>query len=729
MLSNTMHWVLMCGPVRAIFNSCFITPCTGDLMFAHRRLGDWQNGLMALLVAMVILPQVTCFAQSMDFAIDVDSPLFAGGDMIASAKPWTVTRTGGQSTFKKVEGQMQWIIKAANVALVTAKFKQPLSVEGQWQWQMIQPDSAKLAAMLVVQLHGMVDEKDQPFIIRILPGKQSAEMGDASGTWQVAFEDIEAPLQWSLGWDKTTGMLTLCLAGQPLVSMKAKAASDRLMLQMDVTRGEAIFTRMQWVHAVAKPDVATLPELAITFNPTDWLQLRSSWQAYFGTHYTTADPQGRWNTVRGYGAPHIGPPRDGAYRDDATLRTGPFDDQTIRLDVQDMGRDMPGRGTRTDLGTLLPGLFASGMDAIYQAPIQMSNPTDIILNKNLSYWGIRLACEVNPQAAGEHVFWQWGNEVNGLHLDLFNDREKIKQGRSQWAFTNKTEKADAYAEHVLAPGIEVMRKVSSDVYGDPARLPVVCGSLGNSYNPKSRLWLDRVMSHRVAGSQAPTLTGKTIDELVDILTVHYPFGNERWDKTMGELHDKYMATRKVKAIWITEEYGLRGNGPVAIVQRAMRFMEWASLYDLDARQTRLCWWGSDKPKSGGSAHEAIDRFGKALGNAPLKLAVHLSLENNSRIYMLVPDQKVRPTRLVVAMVPAGQGENQAIQAGKLVFHGLPDALPQSLAGRLIQFSQSVPPFEKPIQLSADGQGLTVELNTVVSEPALLIVSDEGELDK
>jgi hypothetical protein len=632
---------------------------------------------------------------------------------------WLVTRAGGRSTFKKVEGKQQWVLAAPNVQSLTAQYKTPLDPAGQLQWTMIQLASARESAMLVLQLNGLVDQDDQPIFVRVIPGAQKADMGEAQGTWEQVFEDIDAPMQWSLGFDELAGRLVLRLAGQELVSMPAKRVEPMLKLQVDVTRGNATITQMHWDVPTPKSQTQPLPEMAIRFTDSDWVQLLSSWRDYFGVHYTTEAPANRWGTVRGYGSPHISPPRDGVYREDATLRTGPFADDSLKLDVQDICRRVQGKQSTTHLGQMLPQLFDAGLDAIYQVPLVMRDAEAVRINKNLAYWTIRLACEVNPDAAAKHVFWQWGNEVNGLHLDLFGDKEKVQQGRSRWAFSNQSEKATAYAEHVMAPGVEVMRQVGKDVYGDPSRLPVVCGSLGNSYNPKSRAWLDKVMDHVIKGDDAPSLAGKRMGDLVDILTVHYPLGTDQWDKSLGAIHDKYMSHGTVKGIWITEEHGMRGAGPVTILQRGMRFLDWASLYGLDAHQTRLCWWGTDRPKPGGKASLAIDLLGRVLGDAPLKMAVHLSLTSRQRICVLWSEGSGRPTKLLVVLLPGGQGEGQSLSASRLTVEGLPAQLPGVVVGKLIQFSQSQIPVEKQVAVAVGDKSLIIELDAVITEPSLV----------
>ena len=72
----------------------------------------------------------------------------------------------------------------------------------------------------------------------------------------------------------------------------------------------------------------------------------------------------------------------------------------------------------------------------------------------------------------------------------------------------------------------------------------------------------------------------------------------------------YLATGKVKGIWITEDHGRAGRGPVTILDRGLRFLAWAAKNHLSAEQTRLCWWGERERDPGGAGAEVAALIGQ-----------------------------------------------------------------------------------------------------------------------
>ena len=642
-------------------------------------------------------------------------------NLMATQNAWEITAKKFASRFKRVDGKHIWYLRATNKHPITTVYKQPVQAWGQLHWTMRQPDADEKSGMLIWQLHGMTDLAGKPIVARIIPGQQTVQLGDQTQKWQTVFEDLGAEMQWILGWNDASKELELKLGDETLIRQKAQWQDPNLKLQMDVTRGPLAITQMRWISPrdVTLSD-EQMTDITLRTAGLDWFDLPSSWTAYCGIHYSTQDSEHRWSIVRGYGAPHIAPVKPQDMREDATLRTGPFSERTIRLDLQDIGRKV--RKRSIDFTTLLPKLKADELDAIYQAPIRFIDKNQLVMNKDIAYWTIRLACEWNPDYATDHIFWQWGNEINGLHLDLFGNKADVKQGKNRWSFSNQPEKADAYAEHILAPGIEVIRKVGQDVYGDPNRLKVVCGSLGNSYNSKARAWLDRVLQHRIAGDHAPTLKGQRVLDLVDILCVHYPVASDPFDKTLSGYFADYMKPGHVQGIWVTEEHGRRGRGTASILMRGMRFMQWAGRYQLNAQQTRICWWGTTNPKPGGTASIAIDQLGQLLGNTPLTMGV-MSLPNQlGKAYLLRPQQANSTMQLFLVIEPT---RDHVLNVGKLKLPDLTHGSHGNLDAKWIVYSTDHPPVERSLTdkiTTNDGnQGWTIDINEAINGFAIVSV--------
>ncbi len=664
--------------------------------------------MMMLFVGWLSLPGLAQSRQSVE-------------DLLADANAWDVTAKRFASKIKKVDGQPTWFLRSSAKHPISARYKTPVTAWGTLRWSMLQPDANEKAGMFIVQLHGMTDSDDQPMVVRITPAKLTAQLGKTVKQWESVFEDLGAELQWSLGFNDQSKHIELKLGDETLIQTQAKWDDPNLTLQIDVTRGPLTVSQMQWVTPNEVQLAAQrFTDITLDTSNAKWLDLPSSWKQYMGIHYTTRTPGQGWSTVRGYGSPHLGPPGDGKYRKDATQRTGPFDEQTIRLDLQDIGRQS--RLETSNFKLLLPRLKADGLDAIYQGPIRLIDKQSLKLDKNLAYWTIRLTCEWDRQYAADHVFWQWGNEINGLHLDLFDDKAKVKAGRSRWAFSNQPEKADAYAEYVLAPAIEVMRRVGQDVYGDPKRLPIVCGSLGNSYNSKARAWLDRVLKHKITGTHAPSLAGKRILDFVDIICVHYPVASDPYDKTLGQYHADYFQPGHVKGIWVTESHGRRGRGTATILMRGMRFLQWAANYQLNRQQTRICWWGTSKPKPGGKADIAIDQLGDILGDIPLKMSVLDLPDEQGKVYLLLPSQSQQTMQCFMVIAPQKQ---HALSIGSLHLPNLSVNWDSSTTARLIEYSTEHQPTQRDLTAEHhEAGGITFKLDAPITGFAILTLMQQ-----
>jgi hypothetical protein len=445
--------------------------------------------------------------------------------------------------------------------------------------------------------------------------------------------------------------------------------------------------------------------------------LPSPWQAYFGLHSVSVavlEATG-CQTVRGFGGPHVGLTRN--YRNraaNAPAYVGPFTSEPVRVALTDIRRHGSPKGPSID--QLLQPIIENRLTAIYNCA-DLFHPSPAPFDKDLAYWTLRVIHERFPDAH-KNVRWQWGNEVNSLHFDPTNIKAKIaKTGESKWKYANTVEKRQHYVEGFLAPAIETVYKVSRDVYGDPQRIPIVSGSIANIYNPKYRAWMDDVLNHRIEGAQAPSLADDPVFEHIDLLTVHYAFGRGNGAEVMQGIYDTWVKTDKVEALWITEEHGGQGKGPVTIVDRSMQFIDWAASNQLTADQTRLGWWGARINKPGGQGIEAVKILGQFLANS--RLHVTRRRVGDATVYVLAGQgKKERIDRIIVAVVP---DRSLTLAVGRLSL-----SLPESSRSapwlaRAVQFSAANRPVEWQPQLSTGRNPLIVNIDRVIEEPFVLFV--------
>ncbi|MFZ5832450.1 MAG: hypothetical protein ACOY3P_20375 [Planctomycetota bacterium] len=469
---------------------------------------------------------------------------------------------------------------------------------------------------------------------------------------------------------------------------------------------------------------AAVTDVTFTVNNKTMTAMRSQWADYFGTHYaSTPEEAGKtWNTVRSYGGTHVGIQSENPA---APPRTGPFTGRDVRLTLE----DFRGPRGRRSAAELIPELVEHRFTGIY-IMTNIVGPSLEPFDKDRAYWAVRQIHEKFPEAR-RHVVWQMGNEVVSGHFDpkgVWNRREAAQEEQQVRAKQGKTKpeqrednffgydlrwKEDYYVNDYLAPAIEATERAAKDVYGDPRAIQIALGSM-NPYNRPNLEFLRNVMDRTFDGRQAPTLQGEPVWKHIDLLTVHYMTGSPENIATLQQYHDDYLKTGKVTGIWVTEDHGRAGKGPVTILDRGLRFLSWAALNDLGGAQTRLCWWGENEPEPGGRGREATMLVGGFLAGRPLHLS-HRQ-ESGANIYLLADAADGTLSRGLVAIVP----ERGGLDCGTLTLTLPAAAGKKKWNARAVSYSLESPPQVSEVVLSQRAESLIVPVNTRVSGAWLLM---------
>jgi len=215
------------------------------------------------------------------------------------------------------------------------------------------------------------------------------------------------------------------------------------------------------------------------------------------------------------------------------------------------------------------------------------------------------------------------------------------------------------------------------------------------------------------------LKGEPVWKHVDLLTVHYMTGSPGTIATLQQYHDDYLKTGKIKGIWITEDHGHAGKGPVTILDRGLRFLDWAAMNNLSGVQTRLCWWGENAREPGGSGTLATRLLGGFLAGRPLHF-FHRQ-ERAANLYILADATDAKLSRGLVAIVPERFG---AFDCGKLTVALPPAAAGKTWSARAVNYSTEEPPKISTVTLSRSGDSLIVPVNQILSGAWLLMLADD-----
>lgn len=470
----------------------------------------------------------------------------------------------------------------------------------------------------------------------------------------------------------------------------------------------------------APPAAPGTPAKVVAFkvNDSSLMPIKSKWADYFGTHYarTMAEAGIVWNTVRSYGGPHVGFHTDSSHH--APARKGPFTGKDVFLELSDFHGPRGGMTAEQ----LIPELIEHDVTGIYLMT-NIVRPSEEPFDKDRAYWAVRLIHEKYPEAA-DHVVWQIGNEVVSGHFDpkgVWNAASK--QGRRPAGMKEDNFfgydldwKEEYYVNRYLAPAIEAIERASADVYGDPHRIRIALGSM-NPYNRPNLVFLKNVMARKFDGKQAATLKGEDVWKHIDLLTVHYMTGSAGTMATLQTYCDEYLRTGKVKGIWITEDHGRAGRGPVTIVDRGMRFLAWAAENKLSADQTRLCWWGEMERDPGGQGKEATTLLGEFLAGRQMYLASQ-SLGDGTA-YLLADGNHAELRRILVAVVP---DRDRSLRLDHLQIEVPVSAGQHDWSAEAIQYSSTKPGEKSAPRIEKRDHDLTIHLDRDIPEPALVLIT-------
>lgn len=200
---------------------------------------------------------------------------------------------------------------------------------------------------------------------------------------------------------------------------------------------------------------------------------------------------------------------------------------------------------------------------------------------------------INEQKKSSKTFsWQIGNEINSIHFkDAFNT----------WSAANPTKKLSGdpiipyFVEYYLAPSVEGIRRAEAEMGVD---VPVTLGSIAGAYNPNNRKWLDDILSYKITGTYAPTLAGKKVSDIIEIITIHYLVTvDDDWENSLNGIWDKWIGVGSVRGLWSTEEIGKKagsgGEGAEIAVRVFARYNSWWIKKEIDSGKGLASFWGPE----------------------------------------------------------------------------------------------------------------------------------------
>jgi hypothetical protein len=225
--------------------------------------------------------------------------------------------------------------------------------------------------------------------------------------------------------------------------------------------------------------------------------------------------------------------------------------------------------------------------------------------------------------SSQRLYWQVGNEINSKHYT---------EAMHNWMRTSAPVKRNfddnfvlpLYVEYYFAPTIEALQKASRDAFGAEGRIQIVLGTIAGAFRLSSRQWLDDLLSYKIRGDFAESLTNKRVSDLVDVIAIHYlvTHDDDAWMSVLEELRKKWFGRGRVHGIWATEELGRwqanRGKGAATALKVAARYLHWWGAHSMTPREGRCNFWGWWIGSPGTTGSEGIQTMYDFLGETPLR---------------------------------------------------------------------------------------------------------------
>lgn len=325
----------------------------------------------------------------------------------------------------------------------------------------------------------------------------------------------------------------------------------------------------------------------------------TAWTKYVGAHYTNTPGSGLTRTWAGGG---LRDPGGNGTSYQPTLSGGNYVDggyaafTSIALpSINTLLGD--GKHVVQKIGGLVPATASVFLDSM--ATLAGRNA----YKKSISDRIDQIAALSNSKGWEKKIYFQFGNEINNANSTGFYGAVCL------WITRNNptpvancdltTQFIPTYVEYYLAPGIAHLEEKSQTLFGRPDALHVMSGSMVNL--SKSESLVDGLLNYRIVGTYAPAYANRYVNSVVDTVSIHYTVTAPTWRADLDKFRNKYLPggvpTTRVRALWATEEGGVRsaeqGYGMATALRGIARYSSWWQANNLSPDDAHVFFWGTD----------------------------------------------------------------------------------------------------------------------------------------
>ena len=292
---------------------------------------------------------------------------------------------------------------------------------------------------------------------------------------------------------------------------------------------------------------------------------------------------------------------------------------------------------------------------------------------------------------------------------LFADLSR-ERGERPRARMNDPAVIPVYVEEFLAPTVAglllaqktlAQKEIAGQTPNVSDKYRIALGSIASAGSPGASRWLDDLLNYQIQGKYAPGLAGRTVAEIIDVVTLHYVVTRpgERWREYLDQLAHQWLTPdSNVQAIWSSEEVGkrraLQNAGGATALRVLFRYVDWWRAADLEPGQGLLNVWGAGLGDAQYTAQASLTNLSQTLNQQPVRLL------SRTEIKRLVPE--------------IGQGELESYESyGWMAQDGTTLLLLAASDARNGRARQMRPRKEQAMQ-SQRKQGQTVADSTTVT---------------
>jgi hypothetical protein len=284
---------------------------------------------------------------------------------------------------------------------------------------------------------------------------------------------------------------------------------------------------------------------------------------------------------------------------------------------------------------------------------------NMIKADSAAFWKSLILKQCNKLAqlpnSQNRLYYQLGNEITSAALSssIRNALGLPYSGGSDYdQFV-----ISSFVELYMAPTIEAIDSSSALNFGAKGKINICLGSVTNAGNNAAKPFTDALLNYTITGAYAPSLAGKKVYELINIITIHYMMGNSSknvWENKINE-YANWIGTGRIKGVWSTEEVGINkassGAGAAYSARATFRYLKWAIANNYTSKVVRTNYWAWD----GGPANTQVSNFNTELfnflGNVKLGYVnpLHTSFIDSSNMewHGLITDSTYKKAVLVV----------------------------------------------------------------------------------